>query len=164
VSDEEYRTSVNRYCEYLGISAQSEVFVTKLREWLAATAARVDAGFPENEQLRIEDGEPVLSRLARQPEPEKLRMVTQLLSEQLAPVTILDVIADTEQWLRWTRHFGPLSGHDAKLDDAKARYFTRVFTYGCNLGPNQVAQAVNHPPLSCLATIVRACRVTDEPG
>jgi hypothetical protein len=106
VSDEEYRTSVNRYCEYLGIAAQSEAFVAKLREWLAATAARVDAGFPENEQLRIENGEPVLSRLVRQPEPEKLRMVTQLLSEQLAPVSILDVIADTEQWLRWTRHFG----------------------------------------------------------
>jgi TnpA family transposase len=144
VSDEEYRASVNQYCEYLGVSAQSEVFVAKLREWLAATAARVDVGFPENEQLRIENGEPVLSRLVRQPEPEKLRMVTQLLSEQLAPVSILDVIADTEQWLRWTRHFGPLSGHDAKLDDAKARYLTSVFTYGCNLGPNQVAQAMKN--------------------
>jgi hypothetical protein len=33
VSDEEYRTGVNRYCEYLGVSAQGEVFVTELREW-----------------------------------------------------------------------------------------------------------------------------------
>lgn len=144
VSDEEYRTSVTRYCEYLGISSQSVVFVAKLREWLAATAARVDAGFPENEQLRIENGEPALSRLVRQPEPEKLRMVTHLLSEQLAPVSILDVLADTEQWLYWTRHFGPLSGHDAKLDDARARYLTSVFTYGCNLGPSQVAQAMKN--------------------
>ena len=142
VTDEEYRAGVAPYCDYLGIPAQSEAFVTKLRGWLAATAMRVDAGFPENEQLRIENGEPVLSRLVRRPEPERLSLITQMLNEQLVPVSILDVIADTEKWLRWTRHFGPLSGHDTKLEDVRARYLTSVFTYGCNLGPNQVARAM----------------------
>jgi hypothetical protein len=28
----------------------------------------------------------------------------------MIPVGILDVLADTEEWLNWTRHFGPISG------------------------------------------------------
>src|SRR5262249_46894918 len=40
------------------------------------------------------------------------------------------------------RHFGPLSGHDTKLVDPVFRYLITVFTYGCNLGPAQIAQAM----------------------
>jgi hypothetical protein len=64
------------------------------------------------------------------------------LREQLTPVNLLDVLIDTKKWLNWTRHFGPLSGHDTKLVDPVFRYLITVFTYGCNLGPAQIAQAM----------------------
>ena len=48
----------------------------------------------------------------------------------------------TEHWLYWTRHFGPLSGHDAKVDQPRERYVLTVFCYGCNLGPTQTARSV----------------------
>jgi TnpA family transposase len=60
----------------------------------------------------------------------------------LAPANLLDVLRDTEHWLGWTRFFAPLSGHEAKLDDPRARYLTTTFCYGCQLGPAQTARAL----------------------
>ncbi|MEB1303896.1 Tn3 family transposase, partial [Xanthomonas campestris pv. campestris] len=43
-------------------------------------------------------------------------------------------------WTRWPRHFGPLSGSDAKIEQPTERYVLTAFTYGCNLGPAQAAR------------------------
>lgn len=142
VTDEEFRAAAPEYCRQAGLPANSKGFVDHLREWLTETARRVDAEFPDNEYLSIENGEPVLRKLNRMSTPENLPLIGQLAREQLPPVNMLDVLADTDTWLNWTRHFGPLSGHDAKLDDPVRRYLIAVFTYGCNLGPTQTAQAM----------------------
>lgn len=60
----------------------------------------------------------------------------------MKPISILDVLLRTEQWLNWTRFFTPLSGHEAKLDDPLARYLATAFCYGCNLGPSQTARSL----------------------
>lgn len=43
-------------------------------------------------------------------------------------------------WTGWTRHFGPLSGTDPKLDDPVTRYVILAFGQGCNLGFTQTAK------------------------
>ncbi len=45
---------------------------------------------------------------------------------------------NVEHWTKWSRHFGPLSGANSKLDHE--RYVLTAFTYGCNLGPTQMAR------------------------
>ena len=57
------------------------------------------------------------------------------MKERMGHVDIVDALVDTEHWLHWTGHFGPLSGHDAKVDHPRERYVLTVFCYGCNLGP-----------------------------
>jgi len=44
--------------------------------------------------------------------------------------------------LNWTRFFGPISGHDAKLANPRERYMITTFCYGCNLGPTQTARSI----------------------
>ena len=142
VSDGEFRQAAAEYCRQAGLPVLGKDLVEHLRGKLTETANQVDAGFPENEHLSIEDGEPVLRRLDRRSTPENLPLIEQLIREQLPAVSLLDAVMDTEKWLNWTRHFGPLSGHEAKLDQPIIRYLTTVFTYGCNLGPSQLAQAM----------------------
>jgi TnpA family transposase len=142
VSDAEFHKAAPEYCRQAGLPTKSNEFVDHLRKWLGETAQRVDAAFPENECLSIENGEPVLQKLNRRSTPENLPLISQLVREQMTPVNLLDVLIDTDRWLNWTRHFGPLSGHDTKLVDSVFRYLITVFTYGCNLGPAQIAQAM----------------------
>ena len=60
----------------------------------------------------------------------------------MIPVGILDVLADTEEWLNWTRHFGPISGHDSKLANPAERYLVTTFCYGFDFGPTQTSRSI----------------------
>jgi Tn3 transposase DDE domain len=143
VSPEEYESSVKKYCAQVGSPPEKASLFKSLRELLTKAAVTADSAFPENEYLRIEGGKPILSRLEKRAEPESLKLVEQLLAERLPPVNILDAANDTVRWLHWTRFFGPISGHEAKISDAVLRYVATVFCYGCNLGPSQTARSMS---------------------
>ena len=53
---------------------------------------------------------------------------------------LIDILRDVDYWTNFTRHFGPLSGSDPKIERAIERYLLTTFTYGCNLGAAQAAR------------------------
>jgi hypothetical protein len=72
-----------------------------------------------------------------------LAALEQRLAERLHDINILDLLADTDAWLHWTRCFGPISGHASKLGkEAATRYLIAAFCYGCQIGPAQLARAL----------------------
>jgi TnpA family transposase len=142
ISEEEYRNGVALYGEQAGIPVEGPAFTTRLREQLETAARTADEGFPDNDFLQIENGEPALKRLQRKPEPAGRAHLDQRLTEHMTEVGILDVLTDTEHWLDWTRFFGPISGHDMKLDNPHERYLLTTFCYGCDLGPTQTARSI----------------------
>jgi len=122
VSEEEYGQGVALYGEQAGIPVEEKAFVERLIEELGTVARNADEDFPENEYLRIENGEPVLKRLQRLPDPAGRQELEQLVTLYMKEVCILVGLSDTEPWRNGTRLFGPLSGHDAKLDNPRVRY------------------------------------------
>jgi TnpA family transposase len=102
----------------------------------------VDREFPDCDSLRIENGEPILTKGEKKIVSPHIAKLEQFIEERLEPINILDVLADCEHWFNWTRHLGPVSGHDAKLDNPKPRYVAAVFGYGCGLGPTQTARSL----------------------
>ncbi len=142
VSEEECRQSLASYGERAGIPTDPKMFVDSLREELEQAARKADQGFPQNEYLRIEGGEAILKRLRRNPDPAGLRAFERQLKERMAPVGSLDVLADTEAWINWTKHFGPISGHDAKIANPAERYLVTTFCYGFDFGPTQTARSI----------------------
>jgi hypothetical protein len=137
------------YGVQVGLPVESTAFVTHMRTWLEEKAIATDAAFPTNTSVRFVEGEPVLRKLPKHPTPRDLKAVEQCIAARIEPVNILDVLTDTDAWLQWTRFFGLLSGRDARLDDAGARYIATTFCYGCNLGPTQTAQSLNTFSTGC---------------
>ena len=76
-----------------------------------------------------------MRRLIKKGESQRLKTFERLISAAMPPMSILDILLDTEHWLNWTKIFGPLSGFDSKIEEAAARYVITAFCYGCNLGP-----------------------------
>ena len=161
VSWREYERDVAGYGAQVGLPVESGAFVAHLKEHLTRIADETDACFTDNAALRIEDGEPVLGRLPRRKEPDDLKTLERLIAERIEPLEILDVLVDTETWLNWTRPFRPISGHEAKLDAARARYVATAFCYGCNLGPSQTARSLEGFDRRQLAWVDRR-HVTEE--
>ncbi len=142
VNDEEMDQSISSYGERAGVPVGEKAFVAALKEELERAAAKADQGFPENEYLHIENGEPVLKRLRREPDPEGLQRFDRLVKDRMTPVGILDALVDTQEWLNWTKHFGPISGHDPKLENPRQRYIVTTFCYGFGFGPTQTSRSI----------------------
>jgi len=142
ISWEVYAQQVDSYGTLVGLPTDGEAFVKHMRDWLHARIAQTDAEFPSNEYLSFEKGELVLHPQEKRVDPEGLSLLEQIVAERLQPISILDVLLRTEQWLNWSSPFSPLSGHASKLDDPIARYLATTFCYGCNLGPSQTARSL----------------------
>jgi len=132
---------VDDYCRTLGLPTTATAFVADLKERLRKAAATFDRLFPENDQVRIsEQGEPILKRIPRQePAASALALEARLLG-RLPERNLIDILATVTRWTGCTRHFGPLSGADPKLDDPFDAYVRLLFAYGTNMGPVQAAR------------------------
>ena len=129
------------YCRQLGLPANATEFVNALHARLAKTAALTDTGYLENGQVVIDDdGIPVLKRSKAKDATSSARALETAILDRMRERSVIEVLCDTAHWTGWTRHFGPLSGSDAKIDQPTARYVATTFTYGCNLGPMQAAR------------------------
>jgi TnpA family transposase len=142
ISWEEYHANISLFGEQVNIPVEGKSFVEFAKNKLEQISLNADKAFPDNEYLRIEKDVPILSRLKKKKQPENLRLIESLLAEKLQPVNILDILSDTEQWLNWTKPFGPISGFDSKLENPIERYIITSFCYGCNLGPTQTSRSL----------------------
>ena len=138
----QYEAQVTASSVQGGITIDPDGFVDELRHTLSQAILALDAGFPDNDAITIQDGEPVIRRLDKQPDPENFMLINRLLRERLPVRNIVEVLADTGHWLNWTQRFGPLSGFEARLGLPRERYVTTTFCYGCYLGPAQTARAM----------------------
>ena len=87
-----------------------------------------------------ETGNPVLKRITRKDPSPSTKVLENAIRERMPERHILDVLCNVQHYTHWSRHFGPLSGSDPKLEDALERYVITAFAYGCNLGPAQTAR------------------------
>ncbi len=99
---EEYHRDIAAYDEMVGLPIEGAALVAHLKARLTRVAQEKDQSFPDNADLRIENGEPVLRRLEKSATPAGLRGFEELIADRLEPTHLLDVLRDTEHWLRWT--------------------------------------------------------------
>jgi hypothetical protein len=128
------------YCVQAGIPATAAECVAHWREELATVAARVDAGYPDNADLVLEGGRPVLKRRTGKERRASALALEAAIHERLPERGLLDILTRTAYQIGWPRHFGPVSGSDPKLRDALGRYVLTAFCYGTGLGAAQVAR------------------------
>ncbi|MBZ6476415.1 Tn3 family transposase [Streptomyces griseocarneus] len=139
---EECEPLMAEYCEQAGLPASASEFTAALKQKLTAVAAKVDAGYPDNADLTIDQasGKMVLTPRKGKDRRRSAQDLEAEILRRLPEWSLLDVLARTAYWIQWWRHFGPASGSDPKIRNKLARYCWTVFTYGTNAGPAQVAR------------------------
>ncbi len=133
---------LSEFCAEVDLPATAEGFTKALRAELTAKAAKVDAGYPNNADLIIDEttGVPSLKRRKGQDRSTSALALEEAIKERVPERSVLDILARTAYWLEWWRRFGPASGSDPKLADPLGRYVLTTFAYGCLLGPTQAAR------------------------
>ena len=138
---EECEPLLEEFCAEAGLPATAAGFVESVRTRLAAKAREVDAGYPENTDLTIDDqGRPTLKRRKGKQSAQSAILFEETLKQRMPERTVLEMLARTAYWIGWHRHFGPASGSDPKLPNPLLRYVLTTFTYGSLMGPAQAAR------------------------
>ena len=143
---EECQALLPAYCEKIGLPLKADDFVKGLRDALSKTALTLDERFPEchGDVVLNAFGEPVLRKTTAREIPQSAVALQNALTERMPSRHILDVLGNIEQWVGFTRHFGPLSGNMAKIKQPAERYLLTIFAMGCNLGPSQAARHLSN--------------------
>ncbi len=129
------------YCAEVGLPTTAGDFRALIESRLRETAAEVDAGYPNNAALVIDEhGHPTLKRRPGKDYPASVSTLSKAVEARMHEVSLLDIVTRTAHWTHWHRHFGPLSGSDPKLADPLGRYAVITFTYGTNMGPYQMSR------------------------
>ena len=139
---DEMQEHLDDYAEQLGFPTEGAAFVEHVRAWLTDKIEETDQGFPANTDVYFKSDRLVI-RKAKAKSRKAAKKLKKLVNARMKPVNLLDVLVDTEQWLKWTKHFKPVSGYEAKMEKPVARYLATTFCYGCNIGPSQLAQSLS---------------------
>jgi len=132
------------YGQEVGLPVEADTFILHVRGLLTAAAKKADDAYPDNLFFQIIDGRPKLCRLKKKPIPEGFQELDTALTKKLdkLELSLLDVLADTSQWIGWDKHLGPLSGHQGKIKEDARRKILTTFAYGTGLGPTQTARNI----------------------
>lgn len=139
---DEFLARLPEYCEKVGLPSTAKEFVASLKEQLESTAQQLDDKLPScHGDVSInEAGDPVLRRVVARDIPPSAISLQTAITQRMPARHVLDIMANIEHWIQFTRHFGPMSGSDPKLKEPAERYLMTIFAMGCNLGPNQAAR------------------------
>lgn len=144
VSAEECERTRHEYGEEVGLPLETDAFINHVRTLLMDAAAQADSTYQDNPYFKIIDGRPKLLRQEKKPIPPGFKQLDEALTRKLdkLELSLLDVLADTLQWIGWGKHFSPLSGHKSKLQEEDRRKILTLFAYGTGLGPTQIAKNI----------------------
>jgi len=139
--EEECHRLLESYCEEAGLPATAEEFTASLKEKLRATAEEADRAYAKNDGYEVTaQGVLKLKRRPAEKASPEVAELARLIRQRMPQRSVLEILRNADRWTSWTRHFGPLSGSEAKLSDPVLRYILTAFTWGCNLGPEQAAK------------------------
>lgn len=129
------------YCAEIELPSTAAGFVAKLKNELSVVADEIDQIYPKNSALSIDEkGLLILKKIEKREASDSAKRLEDAISAKMPERNLLDILSNVQFHTGWTRHFGPLSGSDPKIERAVERYLLTLFTYGCNLGPAQAAR------------------------
>ena len=116
LSWEQCEPLLDEFCAEAGLPATAGAFTEQLRRKLAAKAAEVDDGYPDNTELVIDDqGRPSLKRRRGRDRTQSAIALEEQIKERMPERSVLEILARTAYWIQWWRHFGPASESEGVL-------------------------------------------------
>lgn len=139
----ECETLLKDYCESVGLPANASDFVATIKKQLATAAKDADNSYSDNTDFYIdENGDPHLKRQKATSLPKGLAHFEDTIRKKMPQRDLLDLLKRVQTWIPYTRHFGPPSGATSKMKDRIYKYIFTIFSYGCNLGANQMVRHI----------------------
>jgi TnpA family transposase len=122
------------YCEMVGVPAAGAVQLEIKQAALEEGLARLDRRLPQNEYVRIEQGELVLSPLDK--EEAEIRQ-EHPLAKQIGPllpvIQLGQLLAEVDAWTGFSQQLTHAGGATVRIPDLATHLYATVLTQACNM-------------------------------
>lgn len=140
---EECKPLLDDYCKEMELPVFKNGFINNLKTLLKEKCETTNRNYPNNSELIISgNGEVMLKRKKSTRDKTKIKEFKRQVEKYMPERNIMEILCNVEHWLNFTKHFGPLSGSEPKLENPKERYIILTFGYGSNMGPAQTSKHI----------------------
>lgn len=135
------------HCERIGVPSTAREFTEWLKQELTREAKNLEQKIPLNSgDVSLDsDGRPMVHKVEAREIPASAIKLREEVIKRMPQREVLECLENIEHWVNFTRHFGPISGNEPKLDDPPKRYLQTAFAMGCGLGPAQASRHLQDP-------------------
>lgn len=143
----ECQPKLSEFCSQVKIPATRSGFIQELKNKLSNACRKLDNDYPDLSDLDIDkDGYPRLKRTIKN--NPKSSILLEEVKRRMPDRTLLDMMANAQQYAGWADDFGPLSGSEPKIKSAIEKYIINAFGIGTGMGPVQTARHVKAGDIS----------------
>ncbi|NJM39571.1 MAG: transposase [Anaerolineae bacterium] len=140
LSDAECETRLASYCQATGLPTTPAKFAEHYRKALTQSWDSAMAHIAKHPFKLDKTDRPKLPKAPGKSVSPSLRKLQDQITSRMERRTLLQILCEADQAMKYTRHFGVPSGANPKLKQPKVRYISTVFCYGTNLRPAQTAR------------------------
>ena len=144
ISWKKFNEEIKEYGKIINKSPHIETFIKNLKLELNKACEEADLAFDGKINAKIKNGKVFLEKIIKEPLPENFKMMDAKLNEEIAPVTLLDIIAHVARSLHFEEVIKPISGYDSKLPDTLEHIIAALFCYGCNIGASETVKSIRN--------------------
>jgi hypothetical protein len=122
------------YCDMVGMPEDGKIKLAMKQSVLEEGLARLDSHLPQNEFVRIENGELVLSPLDKEEaEIRKQPPLAEKIGALLPSIQLGQLLAEVDTWTRFSQQFTHAGGATSRTDDLVTQLYAAILTQACNM-------------------------------
>jgi TnpA family transposase len=140
ISRERWPQERRDVCRLLQLPEDGAARLKQRRAELEEELARLDRDWPQNDSVRIEAGQLVLTPLSAEDLPEGSVALQEKIARHLPRVDLADLLVEVDGWTGFTRHFEHAGGREPRTKDLLVHLHAAVLAQACNFGPTTMAE------------------------
>lgn len=127
-------------CRQLNVSQDGIHRLEERKNELQELLPRVDKMLAQPGNVRIENGELIVSPFEANEIPERVKELTKLIDERLPRVDLSEILVEVDNWIGFNNCFEHAGGGEPRSQELQLHLYASVLAQGCNLGLTRMAQ------------------------
>jgi TnpA family transposase len=127
-------------CRQIQAPEQGTARLTERAGELEALLDRVDSLLSREGQIRMVDGDLVISPLEAETRSEGVKRLEQLIDERLPLVELSELLIEVDLWTQFSQGFEHASGREPRTPELPRHLYASILAQACNLGPTRMAR------------------------
>ena len=127
-------------CRIMQVSVDGETRLQQVQAQLADQVTQLERTLKRPENVRLENGQLVITPLAAEDLPPSARQLQEEITKRLPRVELSELLIEVDAWTNFSKHFEHAGGSEPRTRELLTTLYAVLLAQGCNFGLDTMAQ------------------------